>query len=51
MMQTNRIDAMVNSCGEDLHPQRFDQTAEQLRTVSSASYAEVNILMEQVWIT
>jgi GMP synthase-like glutamine amidotransferase len=42
------IDAMVNSCGEGLHPQRFVQTREQLRAVSSSNYVEVNALMERV---
>jgi GMP synthase-like glutamine amidotransferase len=42
------INAIVTNCIDDLHPRRFVQSVDQLRTISSASYAEVNILMEQV---
>jgi len=42
------VAAMVTCCSEDLHPQHFIQTAEQLQTAASTSYAAVNLLMEQV---
>jgi GMP synthase-like glutamine amidotransferase len=42
------INAMVKNCNDDLHPRRYIQSADQLRSASSASYAEVNILMEHV---